>query len=343
MARVDVVERGAAVTLDLFTPSRAKAARSCRRFHKLRYLDGYKPAKDNDDARFGTLMHFGFEAWFRARPAERLGAALDAIRAAKVESEFERAKAEILMIGYDTRWSEEPLEVLAVEVEFEGPLVNPQTGSESRIWQRAGKIDAVVRDRRDGRVLVVEHKTSSEDIRQGSEYWRRLRIDGQVSAYFEGGRFLGHDVAGCLYDVVAKPGQRPLKATPEESRKYTKKGELYANQRDQDETVQEYRERLSLAVMTDIPAYFQRGEVSRLEAELDEALLDDWHFAQELRDSIRLGRFPRNPGACVQYGKTCAFFDACTGAASLDDPQRFTRSTNVFPELLELRAKEQSA
>jgi hypothetical protein len=34
-------------------------------------------------------------------------------------------------------------------------------------------------------------------------------MDSQVSTYYEGGRFLGHDVVGCIYDVVFKPRQRP--------------------------------------------------------------------------------------------------------------------------------------
>jgi len=31
-------------------------------------------------------------------------------------------------------------------------------------------------------------------------------MDGQVTSYFEGGRILATNVAGCLYDVIGKPG-----------------------------------------------------------------------------------------------------------------------------------------
>jgi hypothetical protein len=47
-------------------------------------------------------------------------------------------------------------------------------------------------------------------------------MDGQVSTYFDGAASLGLDVAGCIYDVIGKPGIRPLQATPVEARKYTK-------------------------------------------------------------------------------------------------------------------------
>ena len=344
---------------DLLSISRLKAARSCLRYHKLRYLDLYKPAREPDTTRFGSLVHRGLEAWWLARAADRptLDAALDAVRGAGEADPFELAKAEVLLIGYDTRWSDQDYEVLAVEAEFLGPLVNPLTGSESRIWNRGGKIDAIVRERATGRVLVVEHKTSSEDIRQGSDYWRRLRMDGQVTCYFEGARFLGHDVAGCLYDVIAKPGIRPSQTVPvldENGEKIvrdaagqrvrTKDGKKWRESADskqgfvlqvRDETVQEYRSRLAEAVSEDLGGYFQRGEVARLEADMREGLLDDWHFAQGLRDSIRLERFPRNPDACVRYGRSCEFFDVCTGAAQLDDEQRFVR-TAAHPELTQL-------
>ena len=327
--------------LPLLTISRLKAARSCLRLHKLKYLDGYRPAREPDTTRFGSLVHKGLEAWWRATAVRTsaLNAALDAIRGAGEADPFELVKAEVLLIGYDTRWSEQTYEVLGVEVEFDGPLVSPLSGQESRTWRRAGKIDALVREPDTGRVLVVEHKTSSEDIRQGTDYWRRLRMDGQVTAYFEGARFLGHDVAGCIYDVIGKPGTKPAKATPEEKRKYTKPtktdpiSRLYAGQRDTDETPQEYRNRLAQLVAEDLGGYFQRGEVARLEADMHEGLLDDWHFAQTLREAIRLGRAPRNADACVRYGRTCEYFDACTGMASLDDETRFKRDANVHPEL----------
>jgi len=245
--------------------------------------------------------------------------------------------------------------VVGVEVEFATELRNPNTGAASRTWRLGGKIDAIVRDTRDGRVLLVEHKTSSEDITPGSDYWKRLRMDGQVSVYFAGARqALGIDVAGCLYDVLLKPAQRPgqvplvdadgVKIVHDASgqRVKTKDGKKWRESastaegfvlQTRPETPEEFRARLVEAMAADPVKYFARGEVVRLEAEMDEALFDIWQTGQQLREAQLAQRCPRNPDACVRYGKTCEFFDVCTGAASLDDPTRFTRSTNVHPEL----------
>lgn len=240
---------------------------------------------------------------------------------------YELARAEVMLSGYDARWSSEMehLEVLGVEQEFCAPLRNPDTGALSRTWQLAGKIDALVRDRRDGLARIVEHKTTSSDAGPGSDYLKRLRMDGQVTIYYEGAAALGHMVGGCIYDVLVKPAQRPLKATPIEARKYTKTGALYANQRDRDETPDEYRSRVVEAILGDPNAYFLRANVERLEAEMHDGLADVWQTGRTIRENELAGRHPRNPDSCVRFGRTCEFFTICCGEGSLDDARLFTR------------------
>jgi hypothetical protein len=244
---------------------------------------------------------------------------------------YELARAEVMLVGYDARWGDDQYETLAVEAEFFTALVNPETGSASRTWRLGGKIDAIVRDAA-GRVLIVEHKTATGEIGPGSEYWKRLRLDGQVSIYYEGARSMGYDVEGCLYDVLAKPALRPYKATPLESRKFTKDGRLYATQREQDETPEEYRDRLLNAIAEAPTACFQRGEVVRFEAEMADALHDVWSIAKQIREAELAKRFPRNPDACVRWNRTCDFFPVCTGEATVDSPA-FRRVTDLHPEL----------
>lgn len=318
-------------TRQILTASRLKVARGCRRQHHNAFDLGIKSAAESEAARFGTLVHLGLEAWWRATGDERLSMALAAMQ---VEADaFDRVRAEEMLRGYHFRWGGEPYEVLGVESQFVCDLVNPTTSQPSRTWRLAGKIDVIVRDPRDGLVRTVEHKTSSENILPGSDYWRRLRMDGQVSVYFVGAASLGLPAAACLYDVLGKPGQRPFKATPLEDRKFKKDGTLYANQHEADETPEAYRARLREAIATDPGGHFQRGDVVRLGGDLDEAMLDIWQLAQELREASLAGRFPKNPGNCVQYGRTCPYFAACSGEASLDDPGLFRRVDNIHPEL----------
>jgi hypothetical protein len=325
--------------LALLTNSRLKVARACQRRHHLMFGLGIRPVAEPEALRFGTLIHKGLEAWWNGAKQGLAGdALLLAMSAALAGDEiepFERVRAEEMLRGYHYRWQDtlQHYEVLAVEVQFRTPLVNPQTGRSSRIWELGGKMDAIVRDLRDGQVLLVEHKTSSEDLSDGSDYWRRLRMDGQVSIYYEGARSLGHDVAGCLYDVLKKPTLRPLKATPPEDRKFKKDGTLYAAQRETDETPDEYRRRIVEAIAEAPDKFYRRGDVVRLEAEMAEALWDIWQTAQQIHQADASQRYPRNPDACSSFGRACPFFDLCSGLASLDDRTRFTKVANLHPEL----------
>lgn len=331
------------MTLQLLTNSRAKDFRACNRLHHIRYNLAIQPAEEAETVRFGSLWHDGQEAWWNAIKAglsedEWLEGALTTI-ASRASDPLDRVRAEELMRGYHLRWKDEGYEVLAVEVEFLCDLINPATGAASRTFELAGKIDAIIRDRT-GRVLIDEHKTSSEDIGVGSEYWRRLTLDPQISTYFKGARALGHYVQGCLYDVVAKPRLQLLQATPIESRKYKQKtGELYANQRERDESIEEYRERLRTHIAENPDRYYQRGEVARLPEQEEDAAYDAWQTARLIRDAQTANRHPRNPDSCSRYGRTCSYFDVCCGIASLDDELRFQKVENPHRELVQVTVK----
>lgn len=350
------------------TSTRMKTARACKRQHHYEYNLGYRPAQEADTLRFGSLCHRGLEAWLLAIKAGLpvdvwLEKALEALRSGTSDP-FELARAEAMLIAYHLRWSEVPLKVLAVEVQFEAALRNPDTGRTSRTWRLGGKLDAVIEDLRDNLVKVMEHKTSSEDVSPGSDYWKRLRLDGQVSTYFDGAAALGHNVASCLYDVLGKPGQKPsnvpvldeagVKVVLDASgqRVRTKDGKKYRETADtaqgyvlqtRPETPDEYKARVMAAIAEAPDAYLSRGEVVRLDNELDEARFDAWSLGLELQESENANRHPRNPDACVRYGRTCAFFEVCTGQASLDDPALYRRLENVHPELNEERPKEEAA
>lgn len=317
----------------LLTVSRMKTARSCQREHHYRYGLGYRPRRQAEELRFGDLVHRGLEQWWlcaMSAPEDRIATAL---RAVACEDPFEQVRAEEMIIGYDARWSGEPLVANYVECQFVGPVVNPTTGAPSKTWKLAGKLDVLARNMQTGHVHIVEHKTSAEDISAGSAYWKRLRLDAQVSVYFDGADILGHPAESCIYDVLAKPALRPKKATPEADRKYTKAGNLYAAQRDTDESVDEYRARVRADIAGAPDAYFARGEIVRLEDERADALHDVWDIGRQLREAELAGRYPRNPEACVRYGRTCAFFGVCCREESLDDPALFEKLDNVHPEL----------
>lgn len=360
--------------LEVLTTSAVKTFRTCAALYDFQYVQLYRPAHTPDAMAFGTLGHKGLEAWWLAAQAERhrdcadcgatgkvdaddcqsctgtgnaatvqwLSAALSAVDSEK--EPFHRAAARAVMIGYHVRWCKmlwdgEAITVIAVEKEFDGPLLNPKTGAPSKTWRRGGKLDVFVRVG-EKRVFVVEHKSSGEDFGPGSQYRERLSLDSQVSNYIVGARLLGYpEIQGVIYDVFGKTGFRQLKATPRDKLKWTQPTKakpvptVYVNMREFDETVGEYESRAMSSIADKPDVYFDRFEVVRLEREEDHAAQDTWQYGELIRDAQRLKRFPRNVGSCGMYGRTCDFFGVCKGTSQLSDQTRFAKKTQAHEEL----------
>lgn len=230
--------------MELLTISRSKSARRCWRHHYHAYEIGRVPITTSEALFFGTLFHVGLEQWWLGWQSWRmieqgdeipdrhsfesedeiLDHAIISMQLKFAASEnadanqFDLIKAEELMRGYHYRWLDDmdAIEIIAVESQFEMPLINPLTGRASKTFRIGGKIDVRIRMMVRGEMLglTIEHKTSTEDITPGATYWTRLRMDGQVSQYTDGARSLGDgDVSGCLYDVAKRPTKKPKLAT----------------------------------------------------------------------------------------------------------------------------------
>lgn len=308
--------------MNLMTSSRLKSLRLCQRMERFQYRMGMRPVVDAEALVFGTLVHKALEAWWNSYGLDsgaRLGAALTALDDAPEGLIKEKVAA--LIAGYHHRWIDEPFKPLAVEVEFKAPLINPLTGEPSQQWNLGGKLDAIVRDTRDGLIYILEHKTSSEDISLGSAYWQRLQLDSQISIYFDGAKSLGYEIEGCIYDVIGKPKIRQLKAN---------------SRREEDETVRGYQDRLIKDIAAKPSEYYQRGAIVRLEQEMVQHRQDIWAMATQLSQSEVFEYAPRNPDSCWKYGRPCSFWGVCSGSASIDDPNLF-KKTEIHPELTQAK------
>jgi hypothetical protein len=221
---------------------------------------------------------------------------------------------------------------VASELAFDIPMVNPATGAATPIWSLGGVIDAIVR-LPDGRIAVLEFKATSRDFAPGADYWLRLHLDPQLSIYVIAARELGYEVETVLYDVTRRPALRPLKATAPEARKFTKDGRLYANQRDRDETPEEFAGRVAADIAAKPDQYFARIEIARLDQDLDECRAEMWWQQLAIRAAQRSGHWFRNPGSCFEP-LPCDYLAICQ-QRDLDThtPAGFLRSDTVHPEL----------
>lgn len=310
----------------LLTHSRLACFRACPRRHLIRYELGIRPISDDLPRRVGSAYHAALDAADRGTDP--------AVAIAALDDSYEAAMVAQMFIGHARHYADAWMEPVASEVEFDLPLINPETGAATPIWRMAGKIDSIVR-LPDGRLALLEYKTTSRDFAPGADYWQRLHLDQQLSIYVIAARALGYDVQTCVYDVTRRPGQRPLKATPEASRKYTAKGALYANQRDADETPEEYAARIVADIEARPEHYFARIEIARLDQDIAECAADLWDQQLALRECQRSRRWWRNPEACqTAGGMTCDYMPICINRDLADrTPDGYVRDTNPHPEL----------
>ena len=340
----------------LLTSSRLRAAQECPRRHLYRYEMCRTPHETSRASSFGTAIHAGLEAWWIAHregaPQYALASALHAAEGALVsDDDYASAMLRALLHAYDARWSQwaETVEVIGVEVSFEAPLRHPVTGQVARTWRVAGKIDALAR-LSDGRVAIIEHKTTSMDASAGSDYRRKLTLDPQVSTYFDGVEALGLRADLCLYDVLRKPAIKPLLATPEEDRVYSMPksracrecarkrdatpaphfdaeagvscvdgrivtdvgGRLRANQRDRDETAVEYEARLLGVIASDPDKHLLHAEIVRSDEEREAHAWALWHAVRQIEDTRRAYRESGcDPRAVPQNPGACMVRGRC--------------------------------
>lgn len=278
-----------------------------------------------------------------------------ALSVLKSEDVFAVARARALLTVYHERWQGkwQDYEILDVEHEFSFPLLNPETEAASRSFDEAGKIDVLARHTPTSRLIVIEHKTTSDSVAPDSDYWDRLRMDTQCSKYFVAAHQMGlGEVGSVLYDAISKPGQRPSQVPflddhgfkivkdAAGNRIMTKDGKKPRETGDSEkqwvvqgrlETPDEFETRL-LSVLRAAPDdYFAQREVPRLDSDILEYMEDAWSMGQQILYARAKNLWPRNPDACKQFG-TCEMFDLCCGRASVDGV-RFRKREKIHSEL----------
>ncbi len=322
----------------LFTASACAAFKACDYQYDLLYVKGYRPLHTPKALVFGTLIHKALERYWNARKDGEVDPCGLALATVSDEIDrFDRARARVMIVAYAAVWGTVKCDVLAVEAKFIAPLIHPDTRQISDRYQRAGKIDVIIK-LADKRIAVVEHKTSAMDVSQGSDYRAQLTIDEQVSFYYAGAISIGFRPDVVIYDVLKKFDEKPRVATPIEKRIYvtdrkTKEKRLKATQRDRDETAEEYERRLATAVAKDPSAHIERAEIVRLPAERKRFALHVWNDAQKMAHVIDKNLFTPNSKSCFRYGSPCGFVPHCLENAPLNDPLKFKKLKDVHPEL----------
>lgn len=287
------------------TTSMLRCFKECRRRYKYEYIDLLKPVDRPKALEIGTLYHKMLEQHVTEGNIDIQLSAHEEV------DEFNFAIAQAMATAYIEWIKDQGLEFIEVELPF---IVSVGYGKRLK-----GKIDAVVE--RDGEFFLVEHKTTSQ---YNEEYLQSLMLDEQPANYlFAFNKLIDHaelagmdkKAVGMFYLIVEKPTIKPFKATPLEQRKYKKDGSLYANQREFDESLDDFKSRL--AKWYEEEERIHRHFIYRKPNELSERIED---LQLQIKDLIRAeadGTYYRNPASCKVFG--CPYRALCIA----EDPKKF--------------------
>ncbi len=187
-----------------------------------------------------------------------------------------------------------------------------------------GEMDGDGEDK--GEEVIVELKTTSDDVSVGSSYWPRIvEMDPQVTTYLMAARAQGRNLRRVVWDVIRKTTLERFTATPPDKRKYTKPtkvdpvSRLYANQHDHDETDDEFELRVLEDIAEKPEKYFQRRDIVRYESEHKAHLRDIAGVVRLMQFVEQMSETPRNLNACWKWGRPCGFLPVCREEDRIDN------------------------
>jgi hypothetical protein len=139
--------------------------------------------------------------------------------------------------GYKWVYPQEDYEVIACEIPFSLPIIDPVTGRKLAKCRLDGVIDQLWRHKETGTIVIGEQKSTGTNLDDG-DYWEKLELSGQVQTYsyavwmlWVGGalkRFglepSDAQIVRPVYDVWKKPGIKPKKLSAADSKKLVETG-----------------------------------------------------------------------------------------------------------------------
>lgn len=360
---------------DYVTNSSMSTFGACRRMYYYAYVLGWRPERVATALRFGSILHVGIDQLAKGDDIDAACAVIEELYerrtldvAQAMDFDYiayklglESTTVQRLLRGYYYAYRDSPLRIVESEATFDLPIINPETGRAARIYRQAGKRDRMARLPEPGEpVVLLETKTANEDIGPESDYRRVLLLNQQLSMYVLAAQAQGWDVSRIVYDVIRKPTIKPT-AVPvlDESkdkivldrdgkRVYTKQHKPRQTASIADEwTVQtlpmtrkQWGGKLDRDILERPEFYYQRFEVPRLDADLEEFQHELWDMAQDINQCHKTGRWYRRTSACRNYSRLCDYYPLCVGECDTTAgcPAGFRQAETVHEELADERS-----
>jgi hypothetical protein len=311
--------------------------RNCRKAVDWRYLQQLVPLRRDRNLHFGSIIHECLEAWHQRRDLDEVLALINRLCANRLQDENQHRDwhlATAMMRAYAVRYAADDFEIVALERNFQGPIVNPATGAASRSFTLAGKVDGIVRI--GGEYFVLEHKTAGQI---DGDYLEKLWTDFQITIYAHYiEQTMGIPITGILYNVLVKAKLQQGKGETEEEFQI-RRAELLAKsktgkttaKRKLPESDEEFQQRLAEKYAD--PEIFHR-EMLYLSRDRFEVLRAElWELTQAFLEAKRRGIFYQNTAFCFNYQRPCPYFALCRSNGNPNVIENFYQRVSPNEEL----------
>lgn len=331
IAAMPALRRGGRDMKTRLSYSRLRDFRNCPKLYFWKYVERLETSERVDaPLSVGRAFHKALQAWYLWRKRVQYGGDVppmdefvDIIKTKLSEQYRNRGGDEnarlswhlvtvmfdqyIERYGRDRDWR-----IIAVEMPYEVPIINPETKRASPSFWLMGLIDIVVESR--GLIKLGDHKT----LKITGERIDKLLMDLQCYLYGRSITIDGQKPYSFYYNLVGRSYLRPKQGESdvEWEDRLAKAKRPKACKRKHAETDDEFRARLTEQYRSDPHRFFHREEIILDDREAAWQATELWDLCQDLLATMRRGLWRRNPDHCFYYGRPCAYFPLCRAQGS---------------------------
>ena len=261
--------------------------RKCPEKWRLQYREMLYPSGRSQIFQRGTLFHSALEFIYKGMPIDGIQEDLSKM------SKLEQTKLLLMINGYVAYWlkkDQEKYRPYKIEHAFDIPLRMPETGEVITGVRVRGYIDMLTIDKKTANMVVMEHKTTMQPIKQGDPYWADLKLSPQAGLYYMVAQEQGWNVDSVVYNVAHVPTLRQKNK----------------------ESLEAYKQRCLDDMVKNPSSYYGRQEFKFTDDDLRK-FQRDLYLTWKLMEYAEKNGVPRYTSNCRQGYYTCEYFDLCTG------------------------------
>ena len=311
---------------------------TCEAKAYLEYEEGWEKVSKSGGLKTGLLMHDGQEMYLNGHNESAVINSLEqeAKDSGYDEDELFLPKLRAYIKGYYERWETEDAETIsngATEFSNKYDLEGTEVAFNFELdgITFSGRIDAVLYDREDDCMIMMEHKNlsplsvSSKDLEDSTSlFWKSLVLNNQVTIYTTFLAMQYKRPVKLWYDVVqTSPATKPKMKPGKTVNKVKQPGER--------ETLDEFEERLTNQYRDQDKPKYMRKMIPILEDKRKERMQEILSIASKAQGMAYLANPIRNTTSCKDYGG-CAFFSVCIGDENIYDNPKFDKKKHFKKE-----------